>query len=76
MAHRVFHTRVLPHLKPALPSSLHQHVDEVCEEMGGLNAQVSDTRSGRGSSAKEDLLDGLRLESSSEKPRRVAAGYA
>lgn len=45
LAHRVFHTRVLPHiLLPGTPAGLndafHEHALELCERMGGLEGAL------------------------------------
>ncbi|KAG9051322.1 hypothetical protein FS837_009589 [Tulasnella sp. UAMH 9824] len=53
-AHRLFHTRILPHLKPLLEPSLQPHVDVVCNRLGGLDgplAEVVEASSLQGSSA-------------------------
>ncbi|KAG8995968.1 hypothetical protein FRB90_012863 [Tulasnella sp. 427] len=39
-AHRLFHTQVLPHLKPLLEPSLQSHVDTVCARLGGPNGSL------------------------------------
>jgi len=39
VAHRVFHTRVLPHIYQfGLPTSLHEKMREACDRLGGENA--------------------------------------
>ncbi|KAF8526570.1 hypothetical protein BU17DRAFT_62062 [Hysterangium stoloniferum] len=48
VAHRVFHTRVLPHIYQfGLPTSLHEKMREACDRLGGENAILStpETRS-------------------------------
>lgn len=45
VAHRVFHTRLLPLIllpgKPAgLHDTFHANAEEICEQMGGLNAPL------------------------------------
>ena len=39
-AHRLFHTRVVPHILVGLPDRFHAHVKEVCNRMGGLQGPL------------------------------------
>ncbi|KAG8927791.1 hypothetical protein FRC01_006910 [Tulasnella sp. 417] len=41
-AHRLFHTRILPHLKSLLEPSLQPHVDVVCNRLGGPNGPLTE----------------------------------
>ncbi|KAI0080301.1 hypothetical protein K474DRAFT_1658017 [Panus rudis PR-1116 ss-1] len=55
VAHRLFHTRVLPHLLlPGRPEGLHDafhaHALEICEQMGGENGPLVLTNEGSASS--------------------------
>ena len=54
MAHRVFHTRVLPCILlpnslDGLPTSLHAHALRRCEEMGGVDGPLEQMVAGDGS---------------------------
>ncbi|KAG8906755.1 hypothetical protein FRB99_006246 [Tulasnella sp. 403] len=39
-AHRLFHTRILPYLKPLLDPSVQPYVDEFCDVLGGRRAAI------------------------------------
>jgi hypothetical protein len=59
MAHRVFHTRVLPRVllpnsSEGLPDALHAEAMEACERMGGIDGSL--VASGRRQATKRDKL--------------------
>lgn len=39
-AHRLFHTRILPHLKPLLEPSLQPYADKICSDLGGRDGPL------------------------------------
>ncbi|KAF8579672.1 hypothetical protein K439DRAFT_1637773 [Ramaria rubella] len=65
VAHRVFHTRILPHIYQfGLPPSLHVKMKEACERMGGERGHVDDPQVVRRPPRQKEM------RSDSERERR------
>ncbi|KAG8979906.1 hypothetical protein FRC05_007349 [Tulasnella sp. 425] len=74
-AHRLFHTRILPHLKPLLESSLQPYADKICNDLGGLDGPLLEVveASSMHTSPGGSVLDAepLRKRASAAIPPRV-----
>ncbi|KAG8998086.1 hypothetical protein FRB94_007213 [Tulasnella sp. JGI-2019a] len=75
VAHRVFHTRILPHLSSLLHPSVRGRIDEVCNTLGGPDGALLDSATPASKSTSPVPPTSYPVEDEEPPLRRASASY-